>query len=113
VFAASTPRGPASGPANEGYAAHKNVGESAGVAARVAAVVWAVGLVVGLIALASGYMMAGVTLLLAVVAPWFGLAAVLRSKPRVLDAELHWQATRSAKPAPVPSSGYRIRLPAR
>jgi hypothetical protein len=114
VFAASTPPEPASRPVKDGQAAHQNVGESASVAGRVAAVVWAVGRVVGLIALASGYLMvAGVTLLVAVLAPWLGIAAVLHTKPRVVDAESDRQAARSATPAPVPSSGYRIRLPER
>jgi hypothetical protein len=80
----------------------------------VAAAVWAVGLVVGLIAFANGYLMvAAATLLLAVTAPWFGLAALLRSKPRVLDAELQWQSTRFEVSTPAPTGGYRIRLPAR
>jgi hypothetical protein len=86
-------------------------GGPARVAGRPAAAVWAVGLAVGLIALATGHpVVAGATLLVAVLAPWFGIVAVLHSKPRVLDPELRWQATRSA--APVPGSGYRIRLPA-
>jgi hypothetical protein len=68
--------------------------------------------VVGLVALATGHLvLAGATLLVAALAPWFGIAAVLHSKPRVVDPELQWQVTRSALPAP--SSGYRIRLPAR
>ena len=90
-------------------------GESAKIAGLVAAVVWTVGLVVGLIALSTGHLLlAFVTLLVAVLAPWFAIAAVLHSKPRVYDHELQWQASRSAaQPTPVVTSGYRIRLPAR
>jgi hypothetical protein len=80
----------------------------------VSAAGWLVGLVAGLIALANGYVLvAGASFLLAVLAPWFGLAAVLHSKPRVVDTELPWQAARSAHPAPFSGESYRIRLPAR
>ena len=49
----------------------------------VSAVGWAVGLVAGVIALASGYLLAaGACLILAFVAPWFGLVAVLHTKDR-------------------------------
>ncbi|WP_156622884.1 hypothetical protein [Mycobacterium sp. 1164966.3] len=66
------------------------------------------------IALANGCLLiAGASLILAFLAPWFGLAAVLHSKPRVIDSELPWQDGRSANPVPVSSGGYRIRLPAR
>ena len=114
MFVAPTPPGSRSGPFDDGSGTAGHAGESASVASRVAAAVWAVALVVGLIALANGYLVvAAATLLLAATAPWFGLAAVLRSKPRVLDSELPWPSTRFEKTAPAPSGGYRIRLPAR
>jgi hypothetical protein len=66
------------------------------------------------IALANDYLLvAGASLILAFLAAWFGLVAVLHSKPRVFDNELPWQAERFANPAPLSSGGYRIRLPAR
>lgn len=49
----------------------------------VAASLWALGLLVGLCALATGHaLVAIVALILAVAAPWFGLAWVSRSQPR-------------------------------
>jgi hypothetical protein len=89
-------------------------GGKSGAAVRASAVGWAVGLLTAVIALANGYLLVtGASLILAFIAPWFGLAAVLHSKPRVFDNELPWQAERSANAAPLSSVGYRIRLPAR
>ena len=83
-------------------------------AGRVSAVGWAVGLLVAVIALANGYLLvAGASLVLALLAPWFGLVALLHSKPRVFDIELPWQAARSANSVPISGDGYRIRLPVR
>ncbi|OBF86728.1 hypothetical protein A5791_20110 [Mycobacterium sp. 852002-51163_SCH5372311] len=89
-------------------------GGKSGAAGRASAVGWAVALVAALIALANGYLLlAGASLILAFLVPWFGLAAVLHSKPSVFDSELPWQDGRSVNPVPESSSGYRIRLPAR
>jgi len=50
----------------------------------IAAGVWAIGLVVGLIALGTGHAaVAGVSLVLAIMSPWFGLAWVSHSQRRV------------------------------
>ncbi len=47
----------------------------------VASATWAIGLVIGLIALAAGQEpLAGVSLVLAIISPWFGLAWVARSQ---------------------------------
>jgi hypothetical protein len=55
----------------------------------VAAAVWVVGLAVGVLALVTGHAgVAVVALLLAVVAPWFGLAWVSRSQRRASNVAL-------------------------
>lgn len=47
------------------------------VPGTVSAAIWAVGLAVGLVALAGGHeLLAGVSLVLAIMSPWFGLAWV-------------------------------------
>jgi Flp pilus assembly protein TadB len=116
VFAASIPPAPGSGLADDGRAARRHAGESTGasVVGRLAAATWAVGLAVGLIALVIGDpMVASVALIVAVTAPWFGLAWMLHNQRRVFVAEPDRAAKRSHKRAPLPSSGYRIRFPAR
>lgn len=53
----------------------------------VAAAAWAVGLIVGLVALAIGHVaLAGVSLVLAIMAPWIGLAWVSHNQRRVATA---------------------------
>ncbi|BDB45449.1 MULTISPECIES: hypothetical protein [Mycobacterium] len=48
-----------------------------------AAGVWAVGLIVGVVALLTGHLLvAGVALVLAIMAPWFGMAWVSRGRSR-------------------------------
>ncbi len=62
----------------------------------VAAAVWAVGLAVGVLALVTGHVGAAVVaLLLAVVAPWFGLACVSRSQRRAFNVALFLHGTRA------------------
>lgn len=47
------------------------------VPGAVSAAIWAIGLAVGLVALAAGHeLLAGVSLVLAIMSPWFGLAWV-------------------------------------
>lgn len=90
------------------------LGGKSRVAGRISTVGWALGLVTGVIAFANGYLLvAAAGLLLAVLAPLLGLAAVLHSKPRVFDSELPCQAQGSVHPLPLSGGGYRIRLPAR
>ncbi|OBK31085.1 hypothetical protein A5634_14710 [Mycobacterium asiaticum] len=51
------------------------------VPGSVAAATWTVGLIIGLIALATGHeLLAGVSLVLAIMSPWFGLAWVSHSQ---------------------------------
>lgn len=46
----------------------------------IVAVFWAIGLVVGVAALSSGhYLAAGIALVLAIIAPWVGLAWMVRT----------------------------------
>jgi hypothetical protein len=67
-----------------------------GIPGVVAAAVWAVGLVVGVLALVTGHAGAAVVaLLLAVVAPWFGLAWVSRSQRRAFNVALFLHGTRA------------------
>lgn len=47
----------------------------------VAAAIWAVGLVIGLVAMAGGHeLFAGVSLVVAIMSPWFGLGWVARNQ---------------------------------
>jgi hypothetical protein len=62
----------------------------------VAAAIWAVGLAVGVLALVAGHAgVAVVALLLAVAAPWFGLAWVSRGKRRAFNVALFLHGTRA------------------
>jgi Flp pilus assembly protein TadB len=62
----------------------------------VAASIWAVGLAVGVVALATGHAGAAVVaLLLAVVAPWFGLAWVSRGQRRAFNVALFLHGSRA------------------
>jgi hypothetical protein len=62
----------------------------------VAAAVWAVGLVVGVLALLAGHAGAAVVaLILAVGAPWFGLAWVSHGQRRALHVALFLRGTRA------------------
>ena len=62
----------------------------------VAAGTWAVGLAVGVLALATGHAGAAVVaLLLAVAAPWFGLAWVSRSQRRAFNVALFLHGARA------------------
>jgi hypothetical protein len=66
------------------------------ISGLVAAAVWAVGLAVGVLALVTGHVGAAVVaLLVAVVAPWFGLAWVSRSQRRVFNVALFLHGTRA------------------
>lgn len=67
-----------------GVAAGESDQNGVSIPGLIAAGVWAIGLVVGLIALATGHAaVAGVSLVLAVMSPWFGLAWVSHSQRRV------------------------------
>ncbi|MCV7079629.1 hypothetical protein H7I94_31530 [Mycobacterium szulgai] len=67
-----------------GVAAGESDQSGVSIPGLIAAGVWAIGLVVGLIALATGHAaVAGVSLVLAVMSPWFGLAWVSHSQRRV------------------------------
>jgi hypothetical protein len=62
----------------------------------VAAAIWAAGLAVGVVALVTGHTGAALAaLLLAVAAPWFGLAWVSRSQRRAFNVALFLHGTRS------------------
>lgn len=116
MFAAATPPVPGSGFVNDGGAAYRQAEEAgeASVIGRLAAATWAVGLVVGLIALVIGdALVATLALIVAVTAPWFGLAWMLHSQRRVFVAEPERQAKRPHMRVHLPSSGYRIRFPVR
>lgn len=67
-----------------------------GIVGRVAASIWVVGLVFGVLALVTGHAGAAiVALLLAVVAPWVGLAFVSRSQRRASNVALFLHGTRA------------------
>jgi len=62
----------------------------------MAAAIWAVGLAVGVVALVTGHAgTAVVALLLAVAAPWFGLASVSRGQRRAFNVALFLHGTRA------------------
>lgn len=56
-------------------------GESLSLPGLLAAATWAIGLVIGLVAMMHGHeLVAGVSLVLAILAPWFGLAWLSQSQ---------------------------------
>lgn len=78
-----------------GVAASESDQTAVSIPGLVAAAGWAVGLIVGLVALAIGHVaLAGVSLVLAIMAPWFGLAWVSHNQRRVAHA------------APIPVRGW-------
>lgn len=69
-------------PRVDGPATTSHFGERAvSVPGLVAAATWAVGLVIGLVAMAVGHeLLAGVSLVLAIMSPWLGLGWVARNE---------------------------------
>jgi hypothetical protein len=70
----------------------------------VAAATWAVGLVVGVLAIATGHaVLAIATLVLAVAAPWVGLAWVSRSRRRAYQVALYLHGSQADGLADLPT----------
>ncbi len=93
-------------PATTGGAGERMVS----VPGLVAAATWAVGLVIGLVAMAAGHeLLAGVSLVLAIMSPWFGLAWVAQSQ----RAEMRRQRARADQAVGYPGGWPVLQLTAR
>jgi hypothetical protein len=80
----------------------------------VAAAIWALGLVIGVLALVNGN--AGVAvaaLVMAVAAPWFGLAWISHSQRRAYDVALYLHRSRADGLADLPTRPHGLRFTAR
>lgn len=76
----------------------------------VAAATWAIGLAIGLAAMAAGHeLLAGVSLVLAIMSPWLGLAWVARNQ----RADMRRQRALAAQTVLYPESWPVLQLTAR
>jgi hypothetical protein len=80
----------------------------------VAAAIWALGLVIGVLALVNGNAgVAIVALVIAVAAPWFGLAWISHCQRRAYNVALYLHGSRADGLADLPTSPHRLRFTAR
>lgn len=99
------------GPLVHRPAATSDSGEHAvSVPGVVAAVTWAVGLAIGLAAMSAGHeLVAGVSLVLAIMSPWLGLAWVARNQ----RADMRRQRALAAQTVLYPEGWPALQLTAR
>ena len=84
------------------------------VAGLVAAAIWAVGLLVGVFAVVTGHTgVAVIPLVLAVMAPWFGLTWVSHSQRRAYHVALYFHRSRADRRADLPPDPYGLGFIAR
>jgi hypothetical protein len=76
----------------------------------VAAAIWALGLVIGVLALVNGHAGAAVVaLVMAVAAPWFGLAWISHSQRRAYNVALYLHGSRADGLADLSTSRFTAR----
>jgi hypothetical protein len=80
----------------------------------VAAAIWALGLVIGVLPLVNGNAgVAVVALVMAVAAPWFGLAWISQCQRRAYNVALYLHGSRADGLADLPTSPHGLRFTAR